>query len=182
MRKLLCFRIVAFGRYYAVPSVCMYILSGGLFCLLCYAARPSYRRLWNHLILIIQPWGRPTENTGSSIVACWLTAAEMRLPRTHREHHLQHLFYCCMTSQYTWHIPLLHVYGPLPSNNCFSASIVLALSKYATIFFLINCISFIAFNLIDWNKIHASWICGTDVIASFNITYNAAVWVLKWPH
>jgi hypothetical protein len=41
MRNLLCFRIVAFGRYYAVPSTRLYIQSGWLFCLLCYAARPS---------------------------------------------------------------------------------------------------------------------------------------------
>jgi hypothetical protein len=41
MRKLLCFHIVVFGLYYAVPSMRMYIWSGRLFCLLCYAAHPS---------------------------------------------------------------------------------------------------------------------------------------------
>jgi hypothetical protein len=35
-----------------------------------------------------------------------------------------HLFYCCVTSQHIWWVPLLHVYGPLPSNSCFSASTV----------------------------------------------------------
>jgi hypothetical protein len=38
-----------------------------------------------------------------------------------------------VTSQSTWRVPLLRVYGPLPSNGCFSASTFLALSKYATI-------------------------------------------------
>jgi hypothetical protein len=84
----------------------------------------------------------PTENTASSIVACCFTAAEMCLPhscvatraaRIHRKRRLQHLSYCCVTSQRTWRVPLLRVYGPLPSNDCFSAAIVLSLSKYATI-------------------------------------------------
>jgi hypothetical protein len=39
MRKLLCFRIVVSARYYVVPSMSMYIRSGGLFYLLCYAAQ-----------------------------------------------------------------------------------------------------------------------------------------------
>jgi hypothetical protein len=38
-----------------------------------------------------------------------------------------------VTSQLTWRVPLLRVYGPLPSNGCFSASTALAFSKYATI-------------------------------------------------
>jgi hypothetical protein len=46
----------------------------------------------------------------------------MSVARTHRKRRLQHLFYCCMTSQRTWHIPLLRVYEPLPSNGSFSAS------------------------------------------------------------
>jgi hypothetical protein len=37
--------------------------------------------------------------------------------QTHRESHLQHLFCCCMMSLHTWCIPLLCVYGPLPSNG-----------------------------------------------------------------
>jgi hypothetical protein len=53
--------------------------------------------------------------------------------RTHRERRLRHLFYCSVTSQHTWRVPSLRVYGPLPSNACFSASSVLALSKYATL-------------------------------------------------
>jgi hypothetical protein len=61
--------------------------------------------------------------------SCVATSAEL----THRERHLQHLFYCCVKSQLTWCVPLLPVYGPLTSNGCFSASTVLALSKYATI-------------------------------------------------
>jgi hypothetical protein len=87
----------------------------------------------------------PTENTASSIVACWLTAA-VCLPlscvatttaRTHWEHRLQHLFCCCVTSERTWRVPLLHVYGPSPSNGCFCASTVLALSEYATIYYFL---------------------------------------------
>jgi hypothetical protein len=54
--------------------------------------------------------------------------------RIHRERRLQYLFYSCVTSQRTWRVPLLRVYGPLPSNGCISASTVLALSKYATLF------------------------------------------------
>jgi hypothetical protein len=46
---------------------------------------------------------------------------------THREHCLQHLFYCCVTCSF-------YVYGPRPSNSCFSTSTVLALSKYATVY------------------------------------------------
>jgi hypothetical protein len=37
--------------------------------------------------------------------------------QTHKEHRLQHPFYCCMTSPRMWLVPLLHVYGPLPSNR-----------------------------------------------------------------
>jgi hypothetical protein len=37
--------------------------------------------------------------------------------RTYREHRLQHLFYCYVTSPRTWCVPLLRVYGPLPSNG-----------------------------------------------------------------
>jgi hypothetical protein len=51
----------------------------------------------------------------------------------HRERHLQHIFYCCMMSQGAWRVPLLHMYGPLPSNGWLSSSTVLALSKYAAI-------------------------------------------------
>jgi hypothetical protein len=101
---------------------------------------PFRRRLWVTRL----GWkvsGRTTENTASSIVACWFTAAEMCLPhscvatsaaRIHRERRLQRLFYP-VTSQRMWRVPLLRVYGPLPGNDCFSASTVLALSKYATI-------------------------------------------------
>jgi hypothetical protein len=32
------------------------------------------------------------------------------------------LFYCFVTSEGMWRFPLLRVYGPLPSNCCFSAS------------------------------------------------------------
>jgi hypothetical protein len=73
------------------------------------------------------------------------TAAEICLPhscvatsaaRIHRERRLQHIFHCYVTSQRTQRIPLLRVYGPLPDNGCFSASTVLALSKYATIILL----------------------------------------------
>jgi hypothetical protein len=90
------------------------------------------------LILILSP----TENTASSIAACWFIAAEMCLPhscvatsatRTHRERCLQHPFYCCVASQRTSCVPLLNMYGPLHSNGCFSASTVPALSKYATL-------------------------------------------------
>jgi hypothetical protein len=42
--------------------------------------------------------------------------------RAHREHRLQHLFYCCVMSQRTWRVPMLRMYGPLPSNGSFSAS------------------------------------------------------------
>jgi hypothetical protein len=41
MSKLLCFRVVVFGRYCAVLSMRMRIRSGGLLCLFCCAARPS---------------------------------------------------------------------------------------------------------------------------------------------
>jgi hypothetical protein len=58
-----------------------------------------------------------------------------RAVRTHRERRFQSLFFCCVTSQRTWRFPLQRVYGPLPSNGCFSVSKVLALSKYATISF-----------------------------------------------
>jgi hypothetical protein len=48
-----------------------------------------------------------------STAAYWFTDAEMCLPhratRIHRERRLQHLFYCCMTSQSTWRAPLLRV-------------------------------------------------------------------------
>jgi hypothetical protein len=37
--------------------------------------------------------------------------------RTHRERNLQHLLYSCKTLQRMWHILLLRVYGPLPSNR-----------------------------------------------------------------
>jgi hypothetical protein len=86
--------------------------------------------------------GLTTENTTLSVVACWFIAPEMCLQhscvatsavQTHRERRLQHLFYCCVTSQRTWHVLLLRVYGPLPRNGCFSSFTVLALSKYATI-------------------------------------------------
>jgi hypothetical protein len=96
--------------------------------------------VWDHC-------GGPTENTASSIVVCWFTAAEMSLQhscvatsaaRSHRERHLQHLFYCCVTSQRTWRVPLLRVYWPLPNNGCFSASTVLALSKYTTLLFFLE--------------------------------------------
>jgi hypothetical protein len=92
--------------------------------------------------LYVTAGGGPTENTPFSIFACWFTAADMCLrhrclatnaARTHRKRRLQLLFYCCMTSQRMWRVPLLRVYGPLPSKGCFSASTVLALSKYATV-------------------------------------------------
>jgi hypothetical protein len=35
----------------------------------------------------------------------------------HTERCLQLLFYCCVTSSWTWRAPLLPVYGPLPSNG-----------------------------------------------------------------
>jgi hypothetical protein len=47
---------------------------------------------------------------------------------THRERRLQNIFHCFVTSQRTWRVPLLRVYGPLPSNGYFSTSTVLALS------------------------------------------------------
>jgi hypothetical protein len=50
----------------------------------------------------------------------------------HIERRLQHLFYCCMTSQRTWRVPLLRMYGPLPNNGCFSVWTVFALIKNAT--------------------------------------------------
>jgi hypothetical protein len=84
-----------------------------------------------------------TENTASSIVVCWFTAAETCLwhscvvtsaERNHRKCRLKHLFYCYVTSQSTWSVPLPRVYGSLPSNGCLSASTVFALSKYTTIF------------------------------------------------
>jgi hypothetical protein len=93
-------------------------------------------------VLFIWAGGGPTENTASSIVACWFTAAEMCLPHrciatsaalTHRQSRLQHLLYCCVTSQRKQRVSLLRVYGPLPSNGCFSASAVLALMKYSTV-------------------------------------------------
>jgi hypothetical protein len=80
-----------------------------------------------------------TENTTSCIDAWCFTAAEMCLPHsclpksaawTHKKRRLQHLLYCCVTSQRTWRIPMLRVYGPLSSNGYFSGSTVLALSKY----------------------------------------------------
>jgi hypothetical protein len=58
----------------------------------------------------------------------------MSAARTRRERCLQHLFYCCLTSQFTWRVHLLRVYEPLPSNGCFSTFTVLSLRKYATIF------------------------------------------------
>jgi hypothetical protein len=85
------------------------------------------------------------QNTASSIIAYWFTAAEIYLPhscvatsatRTHTERRLQHLFYCCLTSQRTWRIPLLRVYGPLPRNVWFSNSTVLPLSIYATVSYM----------------------------------------------
>jgi hypothetical protein len=113
-------------------------------CLSCLLQLPTL-----DLTSILAPWdpryiasGSTNRKTASSIVACWFTAAERCLPhsciatsatRTHRERRLQHLFYCCVTSQRTWRVPLLRVYGPLPSNGCFSASTVLALRKYATV-------------------------------------------------
>jgi hypothetical protein len=36
---------------------------------------------------------------------------------THWEHRLQHLFCCCLTSLRMWHVPLLHVCGPLHSKE-----------------------------------------------------------------
>jgi hypothetical protein len=86
-------------------------------------------------------WGGLTENTASFIVSCWFPAAEMCLPhscvatraRTYRERRLQHLLYYCVTSERTWRVPLLRVYGPSRTDVCFSASTVLALSKSATI-------------------------------------------------
>jgi hypothetical protein len=44
-------------------------------------------------------------------------SSHMALQQNHREHHLQHLFYCCVISPHMWHILLLRVYGPLPSNG-----------------------------------------------------------------
>jgi hypothetical protein len=61
-----------------------------------------------------------------------------RMARIHRERRLQHVFYCCVTSQRTWRVPLQRNYRPLPSNGCFSASTVVALSKYATIQWFIS--------------------------------------------
>jgi hypothetical protein len=76
-------------------------------------------------ILILSAWdpryiasGRYTESTASSTVACWFTTAEICLPhscvatraaRIHRERSLQQLFNCCVTSERTRRIPLLHV-------------------------------------------------------------------------
>jgi hypothetical protein len=80
----------------------------------------------------------PTANTFSSVVECWFTVAEMCLShrwvattaaRTTENTALVLL----RVSQRTWRVPLLRVYGPLPSNGCLSASTVFALSKYATI-------------------------------------------------
>jgi hypothetical protein len=44
------------------------------------------------------------------------------LEQTHKEHCLQHLFYCCVTSPQMWRVPQLRVYGPLPSNRSVSAA------------------------------------------------------------
>jgi hypothetical protein len=116
--------------------------------LLNFSANCQLRKLDS--ILILAAWDPryvalewpPTENTASSIVACWFTAAEMCLPlnctamraaQSHRERRLQYLLYCCVTSEHTWCVPLLRVYGPLPSNGCFSASTVLAFSECATV-------------------------------------------------
>jgi hypothetical protein len=90
--------------------------------------------------------------------------------RTHRERRLHHLFYCCATSPLTWHVTLLCVYGPLPSNGCFSTSTVFALSKYVTVCvrfqrnipFLLNFFYerrsqiFAAFN--DFSEAHFIWL------------------------
>jgi hypothetical protein len=53
------------------------------------------------------------------------------LARTHIER-----IYCCVTSQHKLCAPLLRMYGPLPRNGCFSASIIVAFNKYATIFYI----------------------------------------------
>jgi hypothetical protein len=57
----------------------------------------------------------------SSTALHWITelgrSSHIALEQTHREHRLQHLFYCSVTSPRAWRIPLLQVHGPLPSNS-----------------------------------------------------------------
>jgi hypothetical protein len=93
-------------------------------------------------ILILAGWdpryiaSERTHRKHLFLYCCLLIHCCKGAARTQRELRLQHLFYCCLTSQRTWRVPLLRMYGPSPGNSCFSASTVLTLSKYATIFYV----------------------------------------------
>jgi hypothetical protein len=66
----------------------------------------------------------PTNLVNSTVLNCTALTNWTELGRsshiaselTHRKCCLQQLF-CCVTSPCTWCVPLLHVYGPLPSNG-----------------------------------------------------------------
>jgi hypothetical protein len=97
-------------------------------------------------VIILAAWesryiasGRPPQKTPFSLY-CWVLIhycmdvfTALLRSRALRGTQKTPLFYRYVTSQRTWRVSLLRVYGPLPSNGCFSASTVLALSKYSTI-------------------------------------------------
>jgi hypothetical protein len=70
--------------------------------------------------------GRTTENTAFSMVACWFAATEICLP--HSCVVIQPLHINACTHNVPWHLLYYYVQA-LPSNDCFSASTVLALDK-----------------------------------------------------
>jgi hypothetical protein len=107
-------------------------------------------------VTVLFLWGALSDERG---LAAWDTRY-IASGRTQRKHHFLNFLgvdlvvhkcvYRTVTEQRAWHGPtenaacnissivagrvsLLRVYGPLPSNGCFSTSTVLALSKYATI-------------------------------------------------
>jgi hypothetical protein len=86
-------------------------------------------------------------------------SSHIALEWTHREHCLQHLFYCCVTSPRTWQVPLFCVYEPLPNNRstCYIAP-SLRLQAYRHFFFPEGC----ACDVCDWPRIPSSWLGSHD--------------------
>jgi hypothetical protein len=107
-----------------------------LFCQLPTLETPAVLILAAFEILVIQPRSGPTENTAFLLLRVDLllqryvyrTVTYQRLRRGSTENAACNT--SCLTSQRTWHVPLLRVYGPLASNGCFSASTIFALSNF----------------------------------------------------
>jgi hypothetical protein len=59
MRKLLCFHIMIFGRYYVAPSTCMYICTMSKYLLLGFCILCVLVYLWLLVVYLLEMVGCP---------------------------------------------------------------------------------------------------------------------------